>query len=97
MNFTLTNPTGSTFTLTADGPAAPANPALLADTVVVRVFLSGLIFEGEQARLDISNGRGTSGTSYNVITDDNLLLGGDRRQFYTIQPLPGTPNIVMND
>jgi hypothetical protein len=95
MLFTINQVTDSTFSVTVNGPSAPADPAILSDSILLRVYVKGLVYVGERVQLSVTNGVARSGTIYTVRTDDDVGKGsGDRQQVQTILPLPATQNIT---
>jgi hypothetical protein len=95
--FTITDDGTGTFTVSVDAetvtPSDP--PADYTDFITLRVYVSGLVYEGETVILTVSEGKAFSGANYPKETDDNLSEGGDRIQEQTILPLPATPNIAI--
>lgn len=97
-NFTISDDDGSgTFTVSVDAEEVTASepPAEDNDFITLRVFVSGLVYEGETVTLTVSNGKAKSGTNYPKETDDNTNKGGDRIQENEIFPLPATSNIAI--
>jgi len=65
------------------------------DAVTITVNLLGLVYQTVDVTLTLSDGQAYSGTSYEIITEDNLNKeGGDRAQTITIDGLPGFTNIA---
>jgi hypothetical protein len=96
--FTISNDDGSgTFTVSVDAEEVTATdpPAEDSDYITLRVFVSGLVYEGETVTLTVSNGKAQSGNNYPKVTDDNTTKGGDRIQEMEILPLPATSNIAI--
>jgi hypothetical protein len=98
-NFTISDDDGSgTFTVSVDAEditASEPDPLADNDFITLRVFVSGLVYEGETVTLTVSNGKAKSGSNYPKETDDNTNKGIDRIQNNEILPLPATSNIAI--
>lgn len=70
------------------------------ETVSFPVPISGLVYKGVDATISLTEGVARSGTTYEVVTNDNLKLPAvppDRSQTITLLPLPATSNIAIVD
>ena len=98
-NFTISGDDGTgVFSVIVDAAATTATEPEAADYtdyIILRVYVSGLVHQGETIILDIDNGKASSGINYIRETNENTSLGGDREQRINILPLPATSNIAI--
>ena len=92
LSFAITQGSGNKFSVLVNGPST----SVASDSIVLRVYISGLIYVGEGVLMTVKNGVARSGTNYVTRTDDDVGKGsGDRQQVQIILPLPATSNIAI--